>query len=219
MTKEQDTRLRKAGRWGLYGAGGAAAGYGLLGLGLARDWRLATALGVRGAIRGGAVGAGLGALTYRRKQVQELSNKLDDLIRFDAASENIERIKEHAQRESAKTALELVYEKLLKSEKPRVRLSSKLDELIEFQDTRPRSPVTGEFQPQGEGGPSPNAMATVYKAPQPDQGRMGAGKFAGAALAGGALGAIGAQAGKAGWQQAAKAVRRLAARRKSVLIH
>jgi hypothetical protein len=158
-------------------------------------------------MHGGLVGGGLGAITYRKKKVQELSQRLDDLIQFDAEG-NIERLKEHAKREGTKTALESVYEKLLKSDRPRIRLSSRLDDLITFtSDPRPRD-LQGQFESPGDGGQNPNAMATVYKQPQPE--RMGAGKFAGAALAGGALAAVGAQAGKAGWQQAAKMVKSLA---------
>jgi hypothetical protein len=95
-------------------------------------------------------------------------------------------------------------------------LSQRMDDLINFQDPRPRD-LQGQFERQGEGGPDPNSMATVYKMPQQQSG-VSVGKAAGAALAGGALGAIGGQAGKAAWNQTKKIVKNLAAKRKSSLV-
>lgn len=92
-------------------------------------------------------------------------------------------------------------------------LSERLDKLIEFADPRPRNPL-GEFSPQDSGGPSPNAMATVYKMPQQEQG---VGRTAATLLTGGALGAVGASAGKHGYEQAVKIVKSLAAKRKAKL--
>jgi hypothetical protein len=92
-------------------------------------------------------------------------------------------------------------------------LSTKLDEVINFQDPRPRNPL-GEFSPQGSGGPDPNAMATVYKMPQPKS--PGIAEGAGAALVGGALGAVGGNVGKTGWAASRRAIKHLAARRKGV---
>lgn len=151
-----------------------------------------------------------------RNAVVQSKTQLSVPINFDYRSE-AEQIQEHAKKEATKTAVEVMYEKLLKGEKPRIRLSSQLDRLINFQDPRPRNPL-GEFQPQSEGGPDPNAMATVYKQPQQQGAGMTLPKAAGAALAGGALGAIGGEAGKAGWKKAASIVKRLAAKRKSVLV-
>jgi hypothetical protein len=91
-------------------------------------------------------------------------------------------------------------------------LSAKLDELITFADPRPRNPL-GEFAPQGDGGPNPNAMATVYKMPQQEQGITGAGRTAATLLTGGALGAVGASAGKHGYDLTVKAIQRLAKKR------
>jgi hypothetical protein len=140
------------------------------------------------------------------------------MISFDY---NPEELQSHAKREATKTALEVLQEKLEKAGKlPRLELSAMLDDLINFEDPRPRSPTTGEFRPEGEGGPDPNAMAAVYKMPQPQTGVSPGqvGKAAGAVFGAGALGAIGAKAGQAGWKQGAKLVKHLAARRKS-LIH
>lgn len=103
--------------------------------------------------------------------------------------------------------------KAAKKRKPWEQLSAKLDQVISFADPRPRNPQ-GEFSPQGEGGPDPNAMATVYKMPQ--QQGMGIGRTAGAALAGGALGATGGNIAKAGWTGVAEAIKKLAAKRKGV---
>lgn len=98
------------------------------------------------------------------------------------------------------------------------QLSVLLDDVIAFQDPRPRN-LQGEFAPQGSGGPDPNAMATVYKMPQP-QG-SGIAQGAGAALVGGALGAVGGNIGKTGWAASRRAIKHLAARRKGVstIIH
>jgi hypothetical protein len=98
----------------------------------------------------------------------------------------------------------------LRDEARRQEMSALLDRLITFADPRPRNPL-GQFSPQ-EGGPDPNAMATTYKAPQA-QGGLGVGKAAGAALAGGALGAIGSNIGKAGYESAVKAIKDLAKKR------
>lgn len=99
-------------------------------------------------------------------------------------------------------------------------LDSRLDNLIHFDDIRARSPQTGEFEPEGESGPNPNAMASVYKQPPPVQSSgISAGKAAGAALAGGALGAIGSNVGKTSWAAGRKMLKDLAARKKSTLIH
>jgi hypothetical protein len=167
----EDTRLRKAGRWSLYGAGGGAATYGLLaasrlrGAGWKTSLPVAGVAGAVGALRGGAAGGILGALTYRKKQqLQELSSMLDDLI--------------------------------------------------EFQDPRPRNPL-GEFSPQGEGGPNPNAMATVYKQPQEQPG-VGTAKGAGLVLTGGALGGIGAAGGKDVYGHLKKLVSKLSSRKPPV---
>jgi hypothetical protein len=96
-------------------------------------------------------------------------------------------------------------------------LSAKLDELISFAaDPRPRNPL-GEFSPQNSGGPDPNAMATVYKMPQlQPQQQGGLPGSAATLLAGGALGAVGASAGKQGYEQIVKGVKHLAAKRKSL---
>lgn len=102
-----------------------------------------------------------------------------------------------------------------------INLSDWLDGIITFQD---RNPISGQFTPAGSGGPDPNAMATVYKLPQmqqqgpqvPQQG-LTVGKAAAAALAGGALGQIGSQAGKAGYNKTAELIKQLAAKRKKKL--
>jgi len=67
-----------------------------------------------------------------------------------------------------------------------------LDGIIEFADPRPRNTL-GEFQQQGEGGPNPNAMATVYKQPGMLASLAKGGTLA---LAGGAVGQVGGEFGK-----------------------
>lgn len=94
-------------------------------------------------------------------------------------------------------------------------LSARLDDMIQFADPRPRNPL-GEFSPQGEGGPSPNAMATVYKTPQQQSGGPSLIQGGGAALVGGALGAVGGNVGKTAWAASRKAIKQLAAKRKGV---
>lgn len=135
---------------------------------------------------------------------------------------DIDQVKEKAKHEATKTAVETVYEKLIKGEKPRIRLSSRLDGLIQFQgDTKARNPSTGEYSGQEEGGPDPNAMATVYKMPQaqpqPHPGKTLA-LAGGAALVGGALGNIGGNIGKTSWEGMGKLVKHLAGRKKSRLV-
>lgn len=74
--------------------------------------------------------------------------------------------------------------KLLDPDYP--RLSAKLDDLINFEDPRPRNKL-GEFSGQEEGGPDPNAMYKTYQV-----ARKG-GTFLGAGVAGGVAGAAGGQ--------------------------
>lgn len=70
-------------------------------------------------------------------------------------------------------------------------LLAKLDELL-LNDPRPRNNL-GEFSPQQEGVADPNSMAATYATPKKAAG------YAGAAVAGGALGSVGGAAGKDGY--------------------
>jgi hypothetical protein len=88
-----------------------------------------------------------------------------------------------------------------------------IDDIINFADPRPRNPL-GEFTGQ-EGGPDPNAMASVYKMPPPQNG-IGIPKLAGAALVGGALGQIGGNIGKEGWTGMTKLVKHLSKKAKTI---
>jgi hypothetical protein len=88
-----------------------------------------------------------------------------------------------------------------------------IDDIINFADPRPRNPL-GEFTGQ-EGGPDPNAMASVYKMPTQQNG-IGIPKLAGAALVGGALGQIGGNIGKEGWTGMTKLVKHLSKKAKTI---
>lgn len=82
-------------------------------------------------------------------------------------------------------------------------ISAALDDLIQFEDPRPRNPL-GEFTGQEEGGPDPNAMVKTYRiAPNqpgmaPNKGGGGPGIFgaSGLAVIGGAGGALGSAGAK-----------------------
>jgi hypothetical protein len=92
MSENEDTRLRKAGRWGLYGAGAGATAYGLVAGRVLRNLGkpglpISAISALHGAVKGGAIGAGVGALTYKKKRV-ELSRRLDDLIEFKASDKD-----------------------------------------------------------------------------------------------------------------------------------
>src|SRR5262245_57106845 len=97
--------------------------------------------------------------------------------------------------------------------KARQQLSAMLDDLIQFQgDPRPRNNL-GEFSPQGEGGPDPNAMYKTYiiapqapgMAPNKSAGLAGA---AGLTVLGGAGGALGGHLAKSGLDKIAEALKR-----------
>lgn len=98
------------------------------------------------------------------------------------------------------------------------RFSKILDELIQFQgDPRPRNNL-GEFSPQQEGAPDPNAMVKTYRiapaqpgmAPNKEgHGLLGLGGLAvGGGAAGGFGGAIGGAAGKAALKKISGAISR-----------
>jgi hypothetical protein len=79
------------------------------------------------------------------------------------------------------------------------KLSSKLDDLINFSDPRPRNPL-GEFANQQEGVADPNSMATTYKS-----GITKGIGLTGAAVLGGAGGTAGSSLVKALIEKAKKA--------------
>lgn len=154
-----------------------------------------------GAALGGVVGRYLGTKGGRQLEAAK-ARRSKELHKARIRRQATDIAKTHAQASA-----------IIESMKRQNLLSAKLDDLINFADPRPRNPQ-GEFSPQGEGGPDPNAMATVYKMPQ--QQGTGVGRYAGAALAGGALGATGANIAKAGWTGVTEAVKKLASKRKRV---
>jgi len=96
------------------------------------------------------------------------------------------------------------------------QFSIRLDDLVQFADPRPRNNL-GEFSPQGEGGPDPNAMYKTYIiAPQapgmaPNKGSGLAGTAAGAAgltVLGGAGGALGGHLAKSGLDKIGEALKK-----------
>jgi hypothetical protein len=154
----------------------------------------------------------------------KLSAKLDGLIEFAEYPEAVMKtVWNRIKKPSRKT-----FGKIMRRHDPRSpiptmvfreqahMLSAKLDELLGFAaDPRPRN-LQGEFEPQGSGGPDPNAMARVYKMPQQQSASPSLSQGAGAALVGGALGAVGGNIGKSSWAASRKALKHLAARRKGV---
>jgi hypothetical protein len=80
------------------------------------------------------------------------------------------------------------------------------EEPIEFDD-RSRDPE-GRFIPSGGGGPDANAMATVYKMPQPGGVAKTVAQGSALAIAGGALGHIGGEIGKGATSKAKEILKR-----------
>lgn len=210
--------------------GAKAAGSGLLGY--VRQYPVAS-----------TIGAGLlGAAVAKKKQEQnvvvnepkssQMSALLDDLIQFARGdiykreTGNVYIPPRHSKMGfigksmryrtvDPKSAAENLREAKWLNKVRKLKFSV-IDQLINFADPRPRNPL-GEFTSQ-QGGPDPNAMATTYKMPQaqPQQQGLTMGKAAGAAIAGGALGSIGSNIGKAGWESSIKLIKDLAAKRKKV---
>jgi hypothetical protein len=169
-----------------------------------------------------AAGAGAAGYLYGSQRQQQMSAWLDDIIQFDRGkyiSKNVidpdpligERFKEFlrnvANKRGGKTRQE--FRTLLATAgKKTPKIFESAEETIEF-DSRPRNEM-GQFQPES-GGPDPNAMATVYKQPQQQSGGLGrtiaqAGTLA---IAGGALGHVGGEIGKAGTSKVKELLKKL----------
>jgi len=179
-----------------------------------------------------AAGAGAGGYYLGSQRQQQMSAWLDDLIQFQRGkyiTKNVidpdpligERFKAFlrnvASKQGGKTRKEF-RDMLAMGGKHKPQLSGmrvnwktpkifeSAEEPIEFDD-RSRDPE-GRFIPSGGGGPDANAMATVYKMPQP--GGLGRTVAQGSALAiaGGALGHIGGEIGKGATSKAKDILKR-----------
>lgn len=187
-------RRRHVLRTTLIGTGAGAAAFGgpayqMLRKGLHVPKREAAAIAglsaLKGASVGTATGLGVGLFTRpERRRVEELSARLDDLIEFqpkpyskailESSWRNVNKpsrqtlgniLRRHGEYRNAPTTVFRKRSWILEGLK-KVALTSILDDLINFQDPRPRDRL-GQFEQQGEGGPDPNAMVRTYRTAPP----------------------------------------------------
>jgi hypothetical protein len=216
--EREAARRRHLRRAALLGAGAGATVQGgashlllrkSVGLGLRESLPITAIAGAKGAVLGSALGLGAGLVTRpKRRKIEELSAKLDDLIEFqpkpysreilESAWRRVNKpsrvtlgamLRRHGEHRNPPTMLFRMKKNWLKGLK-KVALLAKLDDLIYFQDPRPRNPL-GEFtgQPQG---PDPNAMEQTYRSGL----RRGVLEGVGTASAGAAAGALSGLAAK-----------------------
>lgn len=138
--------------------------------------------------------AGLDPLAVMRLlKVKGFSSKLDGLIEFEGEDEDetVQKIRDNTKDVIGKVAGPNALESLLKKVKVRgYRLSAKLDDLLHFDDPRPRNAL-GEYSQQQEGVADPNTMHKTY-------GTIKQGlSLGGAAAVGGAGALAGSSAAKA----------------------
>jgi hypothetical protein len=138
------------------------------------------------------------------KRITELIAKLNELIELEYPKEVKEsvwrRLKKPSKEflEKLKTGNDLIRKYKIgpsvqhmvdKLKKPRPRLSAIQQDLIELADPRPRNNL-GEFRPQAEGAPDPNAMYQTYRQPKQRgiSGDIAAATLASPLVGGGAMG-------------------------------